>query len=1286
VRRWVCAIVAIFVLSLRGDRALPEGAEVVGRSISRLIRQRAHLRESPRIPVRDPIRSESASEFVWALHLPRALSVDIEMGSGVRRLFESRELIPLSLAVADFDEDGRVDAVVGFLAPWGGTLVLPFGGSFVRGEDRLRARAVDIPIEPRALQAGDFDGDGHADIAIADGLAARALVFLGDGRGHFAVPREITLPIVPRLLASAPRVGPPLRPAMHALLRVPVDLFAIGELEGRWGVVRVRELAVADVGALPVPPAWHAASAVTTDWDDDARADLLVVGGDRLLIFSDLARERLTSPEILSLGIFVRALAVGDFDGDRRADLALLDDSGRRVDILWNASLETTPIALSEVAQALASAHLDTDGAADLVILAAHAARLDLWPGKRLRHMRRADALAYGAQGISIPLAVGCAPVTAQALSLSGAGVDDLLITSRGTSTGSCPSAFHLATAQANELVVTTTSDDGPGSLRQALEEANASSGPDIIRFRIPTSDPGFFAGAFFIRLRSPLPEIRGGGVTLDGASQIAFTGATNGDRPVIVLTGEIGGTISGLVLASDRNAVRRLILSRFIGADQAAIVIRGGAENVVEGCLIGTNVTGGGPAGNTTGVLLIEGARENRIGGASAEARNVISASTTGILLRGATTTGNLILGNFIGTTADGEAPLANVDGVRIEGGANGNRVGAPGAGNVIAASVGNGLWIRAPGSADRNIVQANRIGVSLSGAPLGNRVTGIAISSGSENVIGGTEVGEGNLIAHQRGVGIQISGASRGNRILGNTIWNNGELGIDLRGDGPTANDPGDADAGPNDLQNFPVIVTAVQRPNRLVFTGILDTRAGDVRVEFFANSACHASGFGEGERFLGAITVRATGDASNPAAFTATLPVTAFGQFVTATATDAEGNTSEFSACVPVNAAPIAEAGPDRLVDEGTEVVLDGTASRDPDGDPITFRWRQVSGPAVTLSDPTSPQPRFVVPIVDPAVPPPVRLTFELIVSDGRVESDPDLVVITVNRRPIADAGSDQKVDEGATVTLDGTASRDPDGDPITFRWRQVAGPPVVLSEATAPRPQFTAPTVAPTVPPPVTVTFELVVSDGRLSSAPDLVVVTINRRPIANAGPDQTVPDGVLVTLDGTRSFDPDGDGITFRWTQTAGPAVTLTGATTPRPSFTAPNLAVTEAVSVRLTFSLVVSDGRMNSVPDTVDVVVQNLVRLDDSRRSGNRLVLNLATNTFEFRADRLGRTFTGAITEIARTVGDGAQMRIVGTGPEGLTLTVNIDVRRNVATAVLMTARETLTLFTGDVQ
>ncbi len=1284
-KRWLWMLVLGFALPLLGDRELPGASEAAWRWRG----QRPLIASAPareRTHIRDTLRSELSHSITAMPVVLRPLLVEVEGDPGLRLLWERQWLVPLSLAVADFDEDGRPEGVVGFASPWGGTLILLHGGD-LEFATRMTARSLAVAGAPAELRAGDFNGDGHVDIVLADGLDARVFVLDGDGRGGFADPRPITLPFVPSALAVAPRVGPPLGPFAHAILRVPVDLFIVGEQDGQWQIARLRDGVVREVASLPVPPAGRIAASLVTDWNDDSRADLLIAGGDRLVVFSDLSREWFAPAELIPLDLSVRALVAGDFDGDRRMDLALLDESGLRVDILWGNSMEGTSLSLSQKARAIVSARLDGDRRTDLLILPEGTATLEVWSGESLVHVKelmRTSARTSEPQAHAIALAAGCRPVAA--VSVARDGGDNLLIVSHEEPGGFCPSALYRLTVQANEIVVTTTSDSGPGSLRQAVEEANASPGPDVIRFRIPTSDPGFANGVFTIRLQSPLPEIRDGGVTIDGESQIAFTGATNGDRPVILLSGEATGSVSGLVLASDRNVVRRLILARFTGADQAALVIRGGAENVIEGCLIGTSATGSGPAGNTSGVLLIEGARDNRIGGVAASARNVISANTTGILIRGATTRGNLILGNFIGTTTSGEAPLSNVDGVRIESEATGNRVGAPGAGNLIAASIGNGVWIRAPGSSDRNIVQANWIGITPSGAPLGNRVAGVAISSGSENLIGGTEPGEGNLIAYQRGTGVEILGPSRRNRILGNSIRDNGELGIDLRGDGPTPNDPGDADAGPNDLQNFPVIVTAVQRPGRLVLTGTLDTRPGDVRIEFFANRSCHASGFGEGETLLGAVSVRATGDAQNPAAFTAELPVTAPGRFITATATDSAGNTSEFSACVPVNAAPIAEAGPDQLVDEGIEVVLDGTASYDPDGDPITFRWRQVAGPSVALSDATSPQPRFLAPVVDPSVPPPIRLIFELIVSDGRAESDPDRVTITVNRRPIAEAGPDQRVDEGATVTLDGTASRDPDGDRLTFRWRQVSGPPVALSDATSPRPQFIAPVVAPTVPPPVTLTFELVVSDGRLTSAPDLVTITVNRRPIANAGPDQTVPDGTLVTLDGTRSFDPDGDGITFRWTQTAGPAVTLVGATTPRPSFTAPNLAVTEAASVRLTFSLVVSDGRLSSVPDTVDVVVQNLIRLDDSRRSGNRLVLNLATNTFEFRADRLGRTFSGTITEIARGVGDGSQMRIVGTGPEGLLLTVNIDVRRNVATAVLMTARETLTLFTGDVQ
>ncbi len=1186
-RFWLLVGLAIaLVVLLRSDRLLRRASEITAQAsaIPRLILSGARTTSAfiGRIGRRERPRAFDAPEAASSgAFRTQVLPIPGELGL----LFQRRELVPLSFAFADFDEDGRPDVVAGFRGPWGGVLALSSAGAL--------SRTIAVPIEPGALCAGDFNGDGHTDVALADGRSAQVLLLLGDGRGGFAGSQTLAVPFVPHALDAAPRVGPPLRPSAQGILRVPMDLFALGEREGRWEIARLRDRTVMLRRSLPEYSSGEEISLRVTDWNADARADLLVVGGDRVLIFSDLAPEGLGIPRIVRLDVWVRAFAEGDFDGDRRADLALLDTSGFRVDVLWGASSQVTSFALPWEAQALVSADMDGDGASDLVLVAAEAARLDIWPGAQLLLQREGILLAGsrpGASESSVALAAGCHPLVARAVSLLGGGPDVLFLLSRDRPGVECPSPLHMVMAQANELQVTTTADSGPGSLRQALLDANASPGPDVILFRIPTSDPGFAGGVFTIRLRSPLPEIRGGGVTVDGSTQIAFTGATNGDRPVIVLSGEEISEASGLILASDRNVIRQLILSRFTGAGHAAIVIRGGAENVVEGCLIGTTATGTGLSGNTVGVLVTEGARDNRIGGTHAGARNVISANTTGILIRDTTTTGNLIVGNLIGAATDGRTPLSNVDGVRIENGASGNRVGMPGAGNIIVASVGNGVWIRAPGSADRNLVQANRIGITAGGEPLGNRVDGVALSSGQENLIGGTEPGEGNVIAYQRGNGIRVLAPSRRNRILGNSIFGNEGLGIDLRGDGPTENDPGDGDSGPNDLQNFPVIESAVQRGNRLVLSGRLDTQAGDVRVEFFASATCHASGFGEGERFLGAITVRATGQAQSPASFVAEFSVLAARQVITATATDAAGNTSEFSQCVLVNTAPIAEAGPDQLVDEGAEVVLDGTASRDPDGDPISFRWRQVAGPTVALSDATSPQPRFTAPIVDPAVPPPVRLIFELVVSDGRAESDPDRVTITVNRRPIA------------------------------------------------------------------------------------------------NAGPDQTVPDGTLVTLDGTRSFDPDGDGITFRWTQTAGPAVALTGATTPRPSFTAPNLAVTDAASVRLTFSLVVHDGRIESAPDTVDVIVQNLVRLDDTRRSGNRLVLNLATQTFEFRAERVARTFTGTITRLVRGGGEGSMIEVVGSGAEGLALTVRIDVRRNVAVAVLLTSSETFTLFTGDVQ
>jgi len=330
------------------------------------------------------------------------------------------------------------------------------------------------------------------------------------------------------------------------------------------------------------------------------------------------------------------------------------------------------------------------------------------------------------------------------------------------------------------------------------------------------------------------------------------------------------------------------------------------------------------------------------------------------------------------------------------------------------------------------------------------------------------------------------------------------------------------------------------------------------------------------------------------ADTAAPTFDAPAVAMDEVVTfeLTVTDDNGDTDADTVAITVqdDTPPVADAGPDQAVDEGTDpVTLDGSGSSDAAGSIASYSWAQTAGTAVVLTGGNTISPTFAAPQVGPGG---ETLTFELTVTDDAAQSDTDtvdIVVNNVNAAPTADAGPDQSIAEGVNVNLDGSGSSDPDGSIASYAWTQTAGPTVTLNNDTTATPSFTAPLVVAQA----TLTFELTVTDDVGSQGTDTVDVIINSfnlPPTANAGPDQSVTELTPVNLDGTGSSDPDGAIAAFAWTQTAGPGVTLINGNTAVPTFTAPDVTSTEV----LTFELTVTDNNPlnpKQDTDTVDITV-----------------------------------------------------------------------------------------------
>ncbi len=444
------------------------------------------------------------------------------------------------------------------------------------------------------------------------------------------------------------------------------------------------------------------------------------------------------------------------------------------------------------------------------------------------------------------------------------------------------------------------------------------------------------------------------------------------------------GNTIGGTNTES-RNVISGNAIGVYLIADELAAT-----DNMLQGNFIGTDVTGTSDVGNDIGVLI--GAGGNIVGGTSAIARNVISGNdVTGLVIGNFTSAltpaamGNLVQGNLIGINATDNTPLPNGGGdfdeiaarfnqvilettgeapdvtasqlAAIEGGlaialATGNTIGGAGtgAGNVISANTGSGIKIFA---ADNNVVQGNIIGTDLVGiGNLGNSGAGVSVDSSLGNTIADNTIAFNSFAVSGTGVALN---AGANNAIRRNSMYQNGGLGIDLGGDGVTPTTADDTDVGANRQLNFPVLETATIADGNLIIAGFARP---DSEIELFIADP-DPSGFGEGRTFLLMRTEGSTEDGDSTTGtygptqingldqgtdttnrFSFVIPIASLpeavaeGTMLTATATDASGNTSEFSGNVTAmsEVAPLTVGIANALaVTEGGGSVFDVTISR-------------------------------------------------------------------------------------------------------------------------------------------------------------------------------------------------------------------------------------------------------------------------------------------------------------------------------------------------------------------
>jgi hypothetical protein len=686
----------------------------------------------------------------------------------LRVALEQNQAEPLSLASADFDEDGVPDLVSGYSYNGRGIVTLLRGnvdsiypnapeakarraeGTFTDAPFLSPAGVFGSPVAADFIGAGDFDGDGHWDVLVASRTHNALYLLSGDGHGGFQPAQEIVLPgTVTAMTTGEINRADGLTDVVVGITNEQGSKVLV--FEGPNGALK------AQPEALPMPNT--ATSLALGQLDNSYEIDLAIAAGNELLVVHGRDRKlsldeslRAKVPYAVTSSRFfdtpIRSIAIGHFaDGDAQS-VAVLGNNGSVQLLSRSKAVSQTPAAGSSISawksdviswgawsQAqLVGAHVSGSGHENLLVVDAVGRQLHILNSGAEGTLGKAvSAPSHGAASLDI----AGEPVAVLPMRLNGDALSDLTLLSSGKS-----APVVLPSQPQSTFVVTNTSANGAGSLFFAITDANETPGADLISFNIPGT------GTQTINQSLPLPTITDP-VTIDGTTQPGFAGT-----PVIELKGAINGA-AGLQIAAGNSIVRGLLINDF----NDAIRLQGNGGDILEGNYMGTDF-----AGNASGApqFVSISAPNNLIGGTVAAARNLLRVTVQCFDNSG----GNLVRGNFINQVQIRNS-AANTIGGTIAGARN------SGFGNISLALTIDGSL----GATVGNLVQGNYIGTDATGTvDLSIFLYGVLVHYGaSNNTIGGTTAAARNLISGNNLHGVVIANGGSGNQVQGNYIGTN-------------------------------------------------------------------------------------------------------------------------------------------------------------------------------------------------------------------------------------------------------------------------------------------------------------------------------------------------------------------------------------------------------------------------------------------------------------------------------------------------------------------------------